>query len=211
VTFGADGATSATITLAALGQSDVPGPYLVRVPFDLSDQFHYYTVEYRRKNAWDGGIPSDVVLLHEIVRHSNGWHYATLLRERAERRPPVRKLNANGVTISVVSLDGDRATVKIDSGFAKRKPQNPARSVLGPNACKAGFVWREADESDWVCVSTETRAQVQNDNGRSAREQCGAGLVWRDAFPGDHVCVTTAVRAQTMRDNMDAANRLLMR
>jgi hypothetical protein len=211
VTFGADGVISGSVTLAALGQSDVMGPYLVRVPFDLSDRFHYYTIEYRRRNAWDAGIPSDLVLLHEIVRHSDGRYYATLLRERSGRRSPLKELHANGVTISVVSLDGNYATVKIDSGFAKREPQNPARSVSGPNTCKAGYVWREADESDWVCVSMATRTQVQKDNARATRGPCEAGLVSREAFPGDRVCVTAAVRAQTIKDNMNASNRVIMR
>jgi hypothetical protein len=138
-------------------------------------------------------------------------NYATLLRERSGRRSPLKELHANGVTISVVSLDGNHATVKIDSGFAKREPQNPARSVLGPNTCKAGYVWREADESDWVCVSMTTRTQVQNDNARATRGPCEAGLVSREAFPGDRVCVTAAVRAQTIKDNMNASNRVIVR
>ncbi len=34
----------------------------------------------------------------------------------------------------------------------------------GPNTCKAGKVWREADAADWVCVDRATRTQVLADN-----------------------------------------------
>jgi hypothetical protein len=211
LTFGANGATSGTITLAALGRPDVPGPLLVRVPFDASDPFHYYTIEYRRKAIWDAGIPSDVVLLHEIVRRKEGWYVATLLREHGAERAPHKTLRANGVTISVVSLDGDRATVKIDSNFAERGKQNPALSVYGPNTCKAGYVWREADGSDWVCVPPAHRSQVQRDNARALRGRCSGGMVQRRAFPGDDVCVAAAAHTQAIKDNQEAANRLMER
>jgi hypothetical protein len=220
MTFGADGTTAGTVSIAALGHSDVPGPQLVRVPFDASDRFHYYTIEYRRKDGWDSSIPADVVLLHEIVRHANGHYYATLLRERSGERPARQNLDENGVSISVVSATGDRAMVKIDRPSAKDGRRDPARSVWGPNACKPGYVWREADESDWVCVSMTTRAQVQTDNAQavsrrdlsrvsSAPDACKANFVQRGAFPGDLVCVTAAARAQVIEDNKAAHSRLL--
>ena len=208
VTFGANGETSGTIKIAALGHPNASGPFLVRVPFDASDPFHYYTIEYRRKNNWDRGIPTDTVLLHEIVRYDTGRYRTTLLREHSGNRSPLQTLRANGVTIAVVALDGDQATVRIASSFANRGAQNPVASVYGPNTCKPGYVWREADESDWVCVTMAARDQVQNDNARAPRERCDGGLFWREAFPGDHVCVSTTVRAQTSRDNADAAARV---
>lgn len=89
---------------------------------------------------------------------------------------------------------------------------NPTRLTFGPNACKAGFVWREVDQWDWVCVTPTERsgARQQNTAGPSRRspsggpfgpDTCLPGFVWRDAFTGDHVCVTPAERAATSAQN----------
>jgi large repetitive protein len=90
----------------------------------------------------------------------------------------------------------------------------------GPNTCKAGYVWREADQSDWVCVTPQVRAQTRYENAQaSARrnpgggaygpDTCRQGYVWRDAFPGDHICVTPQSRQQAQNDNSQAESRLL--
>lgn len=57
----------------------------------------------------------------------------------------------------------------------------------------AGYVWREADDRDWVCVAPSMRAQVQADNaaassrwtnGAYGPKTCISGYVWREAYPG---------------------------
>jgi beta-lactam-binding protein with PASTA domain len=94
------------------------------------------------------------------------------------------------------------------------------RISISADACKPGFVWREAFEGDHVCVSAETRAQVQRDNGlANERRQpgggafgpdtCRQGFVWRDARQGDHVCVPPETRTQAAVDNAQAASRRL--
>jgi hypothetical protein len=202
ITFGADGATSSTITLAALGHTATPGPFLVRVPFDPSDPFHYYTVEYRRKDGWDSGIPADTLLIHQTVKHSDGQYYSTLVREHTGARNPVQTLNANGVSIALVSMSGDRATVRISSPIA--------------GLCLQGFVWREAGPADHVCVTPAVREQARQDNAAAASRRtpgaygpdtCKAGFVWREAFGGDHVCVVPTVRTQAQSDNAAANDR----
>ena len=196
-TFGSAGETSGTVTLAPLQQPGTAGPLLVRVPFSPGDLFTYYTVEYQRKLGWSRAIPADTVLIHEV---RNGR--PTLLRSLgAAGKPPAQSVNANGVTISVVST-GTAATVRITSGTAQR--------------CLQGWVWREARPGDLVCVTGATRAQVAADNavkasrwvnGAFGPRTCRNGFVWREAFPGDDVCVTGAQRTQARTDNAAAASR----
>src|SRR5205823_5093261 len=122
-------------------------------------------------------------------------------------RNPVQSLNANGVSIAIVSIAGSQATVNISSQIADR--------------CLQGFVWREASPSDHVCVTPAVRQQTRNDNAQAASRRnpsggpfgpdtCIQGFVWREAFPSDHVCVTPQTRSQAASDNQDAPNRLLV-
>ena len=92
----------------------------------------------------------------------------------------------------------------------------PAASAQ--QACRQGYVWREALSGDRVCVPPATRAQAARDNsladarrdpggGASGPATCRQGYVWREAMPGDTVCVSPDVRAQTASDNAAAASR----
>jgi hypothetical protein len=80
------------------------------------------------------------------------------------------------------------------------------------NACKcaAGFVWREADAQDFVCVTPDMRALVASENvdGTINRvsatdNTCKSGFVWRDAFDGDGVCVSPAARDRVHQENRE--------
>jgi hypothetical protein len=220
VTFGYDGATSSTIKLAALSHPEASGPMILRVPFDANDPFHYYTVEFRKKDGWDVSIPADIVLISEIKYNAGANYYqSTLIRDVASpyggtnTGAPVQSLSANGVTIKVGPISGDQASVTVTSEFAKEK-NNPARSVYGPNTCQSGYVWRSADDSDYVCVTPATRTQAAEDNAAAASrkaagsDNCKQGFVWREAFPDDKVCVTPATRTQVQQDNPQANARL---
>ncbi|WP_194853099.1 hypothetical protein [Nocardia sp. SYP-A9097] len=87
----------------------------------------------------------------------------------------------------------------------------------GPDTCLEGYVWREANSADHVCVKPATRDQARNDNSAAASRKAGGGpygpntcvngFVWREAYNGDVVCVTTAVRQQAKDDNAAAADR----
>ena len=198
LTFGADGVSRSTVTLAPLQDPAAAGPLLVRVPFDPGDVFHYYTVEYQRQQGWSRGIPGDTVLIHEV---QNGR--PTLLRNLGARgKPPLQSLSANGVTISVNRVSGNAATVTISSAIVSR--------------CVQGYVWREAGPGDLVCVTPATRTRAWADNAaRFARwvpgpygpHTCVNGYVWREAFSGDDVCVTPDIRSQAAADNGQAAVR----
>ncbi|MGW2218986.1 hypothetical protein ACWCSD_28720 [Nonomuraea sp. NPDC001684] len=87
---------------------------------------------------------------------------------------------------------------------------NTAKHVWGPNACQDDYVWRMADDSDYVCVPLTTRYQTLDDNaaasgrwtdGPYGPKTCVAGYVWREAFIGDRVCVTPDRREQARVDN----------
>ena len=56
-----------------------------------------------------------------------------------------------------------RGQAAADNAEAEAR-RNPARLIFGPNACASGHVRRDVDESDYVCVHGDTRAQVQADN-----------------------------------------------
>ena len=206
-TFGSDGVATRTMTLAALDHPEAPGHMLIRVPFDPSDLNRYYTIELRRKTNWDGGIPADIVLIHEVKKRDDGVYYSFLLRERTSQRNPVQSVSANAISIMVngINAAANQATVTISSQFMDR--------------CLQGYVWREAALNDHVCVTpsvrTETRAEnMQADARRSPTggpfgpDTCKQGFVWREAFPGDHVCVPPASRTRARADNAAAAGRI---
>jgi len=205
LTFGADGATSRTVSLAPL-YSTGPGIKLIRVPFDPGDLFHYYTVEYRVKSGYDGGFDSNIVMIHEVKkgdRDPRDTYLTYLIRSHTGSRDPVQTLNANGVSISVGALTANSANISITSQMAGR--------------CIQGYVWREASPTDHVCVTGATRTQASQDNAQAASRRAGSGpygpdtckqgFVWREAFPNDHVCVTTSTRTQAAQDNSQAAAR----
>src|SRR6516164_288550 len=85
-----------------------------------------------------------------------------------------------------------------------------AQRASASGACIQGFVWREADPTDHVCVTPQTRAQTAADNAAPGRMNpkgmCIQGFVWREADPTDHVCVTPQTRAQAAADNSAAAS-----
>lgn len=93
-------------------------------------------------------------------------------------------------------------------------PSEPSVCPYGPDDCYRGFVWRQANPNDRVCVTPEVRDQTQQDNARALRHYLPglpcryAGYVWREAFPGDKVCVTQETREQVIEDNSRRYQRL---
>jgi hypothetical protein len=202
--FGADGRRSADVTLAALNHPEVAGPLEIRVPFDPTDPFRYYTIEFRSKDGWNAGIPAATVMIHETRWHADAsTYFSHLLRTTTGDRPPVQSVTANGVSISVLSTGTQTATMRIS----------------GDDRCLQGFVWREATPVDHVCVIGATRSQARADTaagpshraggGASGPDTCSPGYVWREATPADHVCVTPARRQETRNDNTIGYSRSL--
>jgi hypothetical protein len=211
VVHGASGAAEATYTIAASNHPEAPGALLVRVPYDPGDLFRYYTIEFRRRDHWSAGIPADIVLIHEVKRNRDGSGNPTgpqiAWLQRDLSRPdkaPAQTLNGNGVTITVLGMSGNQATVRVRSQMSDR--------------CVQGFVWREAQPSDHVCVPVAERTDTRNENALAAARRrpgggpfgpdtCRQGFVWREAFPGDHVCVPPASRSRAQASNAGAAQR----
>lgn len=214
-TFGADGAATSTLTLAALNHPEASGPLLVRVPFDPGNLSHYYTVEFRRNDGWDRGIPRDTVLIHEIKLDTlNGGNTTYLVNTTntptfgpsiSYEWQPGMTFSVNGVTITVNSINSgaNTASVTIQGNIADR--------------CLQGYVWREARPTDHVCVTPAERSRVAADNaaaptrvnpsGPYGPDSCIQGYVWREAYNGDHVCVTPDQRTQAADDNAHASER----
>jgi len=82
-----------------------------------------------------------------------------------------------------------------------------------PGTCAVGYVWRQVDSADHVCVTPAQRNQGAIENAvaglKNANGTCIAGYVWRQAEPADHVCVTTAQRAQAAAQNREGARHTL--
>ena len=78
--------------------------------------------------------------------------------------------------------------------------------------CKPGYVWRDAQDGDGVCVTPGERAEAKAQNANSANNRrvgggdygpntCRDGYVWREAFAGDVVCVTPHEREKAKNQN----------
>jgi hypothetical protein len=91
-------------------------------------------------------------------------------------------------------------------------------TVASNSYCQNGYVWREADQFDHVCVQPWEAAQAAYDNSQTyARgspdpdhpNACNNGYVWREAWGGDYTCVDPPQRDQVLSDNSQALNRML--
>jgi len=112
--------------------------------------------------------------------------------------------------------------------LGKRSPSNTQpqtgaeQAIVAANdvettKCKTGYVWREASEGDFVCVTTEERERIAAENRLAASRRdpngvygpntCKTGYVWREALAGDSVCVLPARRDQARSDNAQGAAR----
>jgi hypothetical protein len=79
-------------------------------------------------------------------------------------------------------------------------------------ACIEGFVWRQVNPDDHVCVLPAQHAQAAADTAASRShlappllwrqpDVCDKGFVWRQAYQDDHACVSSETRKQTAADN----------
>jgi hypothetical protein len=88
----------------------------------------------------------------------------------------------------------------------------------GPDTCKQGFVWREAQPAiTSASPPTSGRRRPRRTRsrwrggiptvGHMVPDTCLVGFVWREAFSGDHVCVPPDSRSQAAADNAAAPSR----
>lgn len=82
-------------------------------------------------------------------------------------------------------------------------------------ACNPGYVWRDAQDGDGVCVTPDDRAEAKAQNANAANNRrvgggaygpntCRDGYVWREAFAGDVVCVTPHEREKARQQNAES-------
>jgi hypothetical protein len=104
-----------------------------------------------------------------------------------------------------------------DQMVSKKELQRRAH-VRG--ACVKGYVWRQAQPGDKVCVSQDTQMRILAENKAAADTRsptggvygpntCKNGYVWREAYEGDVVCVTPDSRQLTANDNAQGAQRIV--
>jgi hypothetical protein len=104
----------------------------------------------------------------------------------------------------------------MEISFTSTTPSAP--KPYGVDTCNQGYVWREAQPSDRVCVTPAVRTQTRNENNSAAERReptggaygpntCKQGYVWREATTNDPVCVTPQVRDQAAEDNKRAGER----
>jgi hypothetical protein len=102
----------------------------------------------------------------------------------------------------------------------QQSTQQASASMPTPGSCKQGFVWRQVDPRDHVCVTAQERQQIDDENAAAAQhtvsrgavrvatpQACLNGYVWRQAVPSDYVCVTPQARAAVQGDNAAAPSR----
>jgi hypothetical protein len=109
-------------------------------------------------------------------------------------------------------LDTARGLSPLSVPSVRGNASTLSRLPYGPDTCKSGYVWREAIQTDRVCVPPASRQQAQADNAlrasrvsstdrSSGADTCVPGYVWREVVASDHVCVTPQVRERTKREN----------
>lgn len=89
--------------------------------------------------------------------------------------------------------------------------------VASDGSCAKGYVWRNANSKDHVCVTLSAQQEAAADNAAGPShalqlsfvkpDTCISGYVWRQANDIDHVCVLPDVRSQTAEDNKNGPSR----
>ena len=101
--------------------------------------------------------------------------------------------------------------------FAQDPPRIKRLGKQPPPACISGYVWREANARDFVCVTPPRRDTVRQENaeasshvnpggGNYGPDTCASGFVWREGNPSDHACVTPQSRATVANENARASS-----
>ena len=116
---------------------------------------------------------------------------------------------------------GTPKSAPVSATDVQRARTESAVTISAPvsDICAAGYVWREAQPNDLVCVTPASRARAAAENsaapshwnpaGAYGPKTCRSGYVWREAVPGDFVCVTPEVRAAVREENRLKSSRQL--
>jgi len=97
-------------TLTALSEPNGNAPLAIRIPqigFEI-------TLEYRRKEGWDAGIPYDAVVVHAYAPGGNAWSF--LLNRSGGFNGSIRQgetVDFGGFKVTVNSINGSLADISI--------------------------------------------------------------------------------------------------
>lgn len=114
--------------------------------------------------------------------------------------------SAGGVSIKVITIDVETSAADVEITASG----NPRHQFYGPNTCRPGDVWREADPLDYTCVSPARRSAVWDENKLGPSRTlpnslyCKQGFVWREAWPKDYVCVPYRSRSLAQEESRRA-------
>ncbi len=130
-------------------------------------------------------------------------------------------------TGTIIQSSGTSGLVTITNPYTGEKltlddsnPSNPVRSTstipaYARDTCLVGFVWRMADPTDHVCVTTAQYDSTQLENKVAQAhtvpgtvDTCKQGYRWRLADATDHVCVLPSSYIQAQWDNKLRLSRL---
>ncbi len=138
--------------------------------------------------------------------------------------PPVPS-QSTLATGTIMNSEGQKGIIKIVNLYTGQSIELDDGKGLAPtekfasvkafdtDTCLQGFVWREADSIDHVCVTSTVREQTLTENSLApsrhspGSDLCLSGYVWREADPIDHVCVPALSRDQAAWDNLLAPSR----
>ena len=180
------------------------------------------------------GVPSD--LNPETCAEGFVWREATPVDKvcvTRRRREAVARANASGRRmttcpegqvhrLAVAARPGvdrgdilcvspaDRNLVREENAAAYSRTFRAQAS--GPWSCKTGFVWRQANSYDRVCVTPEAAAAIAQQNRQNplGTTPCRTGpRGGRSAWPGDNRCVTAEEAAVVAAQNAAARNNWL--
>jgi len=125
----------------------------------------------------------------------------------AKERGPIGPAHLSPIDIEKHKMAG--TPIRVEPVIRKFNTSNATGS-----RCRSGFVWREANAMDKVCVTPASRELIARENGRPDAHRaprrgaiCASGFVWREAFGGDTACVSPARRDAVRDENRLATHR----
>ena len=200
------------LDMAAAVAVTVTAAALISAPIAVASPEGQFIDELTTDNATlPGKTPSEMVAAgNTTCDHLRGG--TSVLDEMAAVN---RTYGFDGGTLFVSA-----ATTNLCPNFASQQ-QSQAQErpqPYGPDTCVSGYVWREANPSDHVCVTPDVRTRTAQENAAAASRvdpagaygpnSCKQGYVWRNAYQGDAVCVSPGIRDDDAADNAAAASRV---
>jgi hypothetical protein len=146
---------------------------------------------------------------NDVNNPPDGWVIVTVNLTQCDMTRDIENIQGQLVCsprpVSQATLSIANAATNMHAAPRPAPPQGPDLAKV-PRPCLQGFVWRQAVAMDYVCVTSQTRAQAAADDKMrdqriAANDMCIQGYVWRMTVPLDHVCVTPQTRDQAQQDN----------